>query len=166
MTTTEELLSVLPDSLRSVLGRVPTGVMVVSTRTPGGYEAKTANSFTSVSLEPPLVSVCFSDKSPFTARLCASGLWGVSVLAADQRELSVHFARHDTARNLNGIPHTIGAVTGAPLLTESVATLECRSIHSQPAGDHTLLIGEVLSLRLHRDMAPLVFYRGRYHSIG
>lgn len=166
MKTLEEPLSVAPDNLRSVLGRVPTGVMVITTSTPAGPEAKTANSFTSLSLEPPLVSVCFSDKSPFTARLCESGLWGVSVLAADQHELSVHFAHRGTARNLAGIPHRVGELTGAPLLTESLATLECRSIVTQPAGDHTLLIGEVLSLRLHRDTEPLIFYRGRYHSIG
>lgn len=165
MTATDSL-TVPPEIFRSVLGRVPTGVMVITTRTPTGQLARTANSFTSVSLDPPLVSVCFSDKSPFTAALLASGLWGVSVLAADQHELSIHFAHRRSPKDLTGIPHTIGPRTGAALLTESVATLECRSVLTHPAGDHTLLIAEVLALLPRRDQNPLVFYRGRYHDVG
>jgi flavin reductase (DIM6/NTAB) family NADH-FMN oxidoreductase RutF len=165
MTATDSL-TVPPETFRSVLGRVPTGVTVITTRTPTGQQARTANSFTSVSLEPPLVSVCFSDRSPFTAALRASGLWGVSVLAADQHELSIHFAHHRSAKDLAGIPHTIGALTEAALLTECMATLECRSVVTQPAGDHTLIIGEVLTLLVRRDSGPLIFYRGGYHDIG
>jgi flavin reductase (DIM6/NTAB) family NADH-FMN oxidoreductase RutF len=158
--------AVLPDVFRSVLSRVPTGVMVVTTRTSTGQEARTANSFTSVSLRPPLVSVCFSNTSPLTAALRASGLWGVSVLAADQHDLSVHFAHSRTAGDLAGIPHTIGERTGAALLTESVATLECRTVATLPAGDHTVVIGEVLAPLVRRDCTPLVFYRSGYHGVG
>jgi flavin reductase (DIM6/NTAB) family NADH-FMN oxidoreductase RutF len=164
--TAADSLTVPAETFRSVLGRVPTAVMIITTRTPTGQQARTANSFASVSLEPPLVSVCFGDGSPFTAALRESGLWGVSVLAADQHELSVHFARRRSADDLAGIPHTIGARTGAALLTECVATLECRSVLTQPAGDHTLLIGEVLTLLVRRDDNPLIFYRGRYHDLG
>jgi flavin reductase (DIM6/NTAB) family NADH-FMN oxidoreductase RutF len=164
--TAAEPLTVRPDLFRSVLGRIPTGVMVITTSTPTGQQARTANSFVSVSLRPPLVSVCFSDKSPFTAALRASGLWGVSVLAAEQHELSVHFAHRQSPKDLTGIPHTIGSLTGAALLTECVATMECRSVLTQPAGDHTLLIGEVLTLLPRRDSTPLLFYRGGYHQVG
>jgi flavin reductase (DIM6/NTAB) family NADH-FMN oxidoreductase RutF len=164
--TAADPLAVRPDLLRSVLGRVPTGVMVITTCTPTGQQARTANSFASVSLQPPLVSVCFSDKSPFTAALRASGLWGVSVLAADQHDLSVHFAHRRSPKDLVSVPHTIGELTGAALLTDCVATLECRSVLTQPAGDHTLLIGEVLTLLPRRDSTPLIFYRGAYHQVG
>ena len=158
-------VAVSPDVFRSVLRNLPTGVVVVSTHTPTGHQARTANSFTSVSLQPPLVSVCFGDRSPFTAALCASGRWGVSVLAEDQPELSVHFAHSQTAWDLTGIPHTFGPLTGAPLLTECVATLECRSVATQPAGDHTVVIGEVLATVIRRDSTPLVFYQGGYHAV-
>src|SRR5262245_7695721 len=107
-TTIGPASAIAPDSLRAVLGSVPTGVMVITTRTAGGHEARTANSFASVSLEPPLVSVCFGSASPFTAALCAAGSWGASVLADDQRELSARFSRWQTARDLAGVPHTIG----------------------------------------------------------
>jgi flavin reductase (DIM6/NTAB) family NADH-FMN oxidoreductase RutF len=159
-------LTIPPETFRSILGRVPTGVMVVTTRTPTGQQARTANSFTSVSLDPPLVSVCFSDKSPFTAALLASGLWGVSVLASDQHPLSVHFAHPHSRKDLAGIPHTIGPLTGAALLSDCVATLECRSVHTHPAGDHTLLIAQVLALHPRREHTPLLFYRGHYHNLG
>ncbi|TCO60573.1 flavin reductase family protein [Actinocrispum wychmicini] len=162
MTAAEQIA---PDTFRSALTHIPTGVMVVTTQSPTGHQARTANSFTSVSLQPPLVSICFSDKSPFTVALCSSGLWGVSVLAADQQDLSVHFAHRMSTKDLGGVPHTIGPATGAALLTNCVATLECRSVATQPAGDHTLVIGEVLALRTSRDSTPLVFYRGGYHTV-
>lgn len=165
MTATSPL-TVPPETFRAVLGRVPTGVMVITTTSPTGQQARTANSFTSVSLEPPLVSVCFSDKSPFTAALRASGLWGVSILAADQHHLSVHFAHRSSTKDLAGIPHTLGPHTGAALLADCVATLECRSLSTHPAGDHTLLIGQVLTLHPLRNTTPLLFYRSHYHTVG
>lgn len=149
--------------LRSVLGRVPTGVLVVTTTTPAGGLARTANSFTSVSLSPPLVSVCFGVRSRFTACMRATGVWAVSVLAADQWPLSRRFADPATA-DLDGVPHAPGPHTGAALLTESLAGLECRTVISHPAGDHVLFIGEVVGMHLHRDAAPLVFHRGAYHA--
>ncbi len=165
MTATDPL-TVSPDVFRSVLANLPTGVVVVTTPTPTGPMARAANSFTSVSLAPPLVSVCFRNASPLTPALCESGHWGVSVLAADQHDLCAHFANRSTARDLTDIPHTIGEHTGAALLTECVATLECRTVLTQPAGDHTVLIGEVLAITARRDHAPLVFYRGSYHGLG
>lgn len=148
---------------RSVLGRVPTGVLVVTTVTPEGQLARTANSFTSVSLDPPLVSVCFGVRSPFTARLHAVGEWAVSVLAADQQHLSRRFADPATAGDLTGVPHVPGPRTGAALLTTSLAGLECRTVATHPAGDHLLFIGEVIGMHVHRDTRPLLFHRGAYH---
>jgi flavin reductase (DIM6/NTAB) family NADH-FMN oxidoreductase RutF len=162
----EQIQPVAPETMRAVLGHVPTGVMVVTVAAPGGQAARTANSFTSVSLEPPLVSVCFGATSPFATALCAAGGWGVSVLADDQRALSTHFARRETGRGLTGVPHTLGRHTGAALLTEAVVTMECRSVLTHPAGDHVLIVAEVLAMQLRRDQPPLVFHRGDYHSIG
>jgi flavin reductase (DIM6/NTAB) family NADH-FMN oxidoreductase RutF len=157
--------TVSPDLFRSVLGNLPTGVVVITTPTPTGQLGRSANSFTSVSLEPPLVSVCFGTRSPMTAALCASGSWGVSVLAADQRALCKHFANRHTAHELAHVPHAIGPYTGAALLADCVATLECRTVFTQEAGDHTVLIGEVLALATQREHAPLLFYRGGYPAL-
>lgn len=149
--------------LRSVLGRVPTAVLVVTTTTPAGGLARTANSFTSVSLSPPLVSVCFGARSRIAANIHATGVWAVSVLAADQWRLSHRFADPATA-DLDDVPHEPGPHTGAALLTESLAGLECRTVVTHPAGDHVLFIGEVVGMHVHRDAAPLVFHRGAYHA--
>ena len=157
--------TVSPDIFRSVLGNLPTGVVVVTTTTPNGPMARSANSFTSVSLEPPLVSVCLRTTSPMTAAMCASGSWGVSILAADQRDLCRHFANRNTANDLSRVPHTVGPWSGAALLTECVATLECRTVLTQQAGDHVVLIGEVLALAAQREHAPLLFYRGGYPAL-
>jgi flavin reductase (DIM6/NTAB) family NADH-FMN oxidoreductase RutF len=162
MTSTTSKLT--PAELRAVLGRVPTGVLVVTTPTPAGQFARTANSFASVSLDPPLVSVCFGIRSRLTAAMLASERWAVSVLAADQHHLSRHFADPATAADLSAVPHRLGANTAAALLTESLASLECRTATTHPAGDHILFIGEVLSLCPHRDTAPLVFHLGAYHA--
>jgi flavin reductase (DIM6/NTAB) family NADH-FMN oxidoreductase RutF len=161
MTSTAPALTAT--ELRSVLGRMPTGVVVVTTATPAGQDARTANSFTSVSLAPPLVSVCFGTRSAFTARLRASGRWAVSVLAADQAVLSRHFADAATASDLTAVQHVTGAHTSAALLTESLASLECRTVTAQDVGDHVLFVGEVLHLHVHREAAPLVFFRSAYH---
>ena len=164
MTTTDRI-TVSPDIFRSTLSQLPTGVVVITTSTPDGQLARSANSFTSVSLEPPLVSVCFRNASPMASALCASGSWGVSVLAADQRDLCKHFANRATAHDFSRVTHTIGACSGAALLTDCVATLECRSVLTQQAGDHTVVIGEVLTCEIRRDHAPLVFHRGGYPAL-
>lgn len=163
MTASEHLL-VESETLRKVMGRVPTGVMVVTTATADGQAARTANSFGSVSLDPPLVSVCFGATSPFVTALRDSGRWGVSVLAADQHELSRHFAHGP--RTLDGIAHHLGPHTSAALLDDAVATMECHSLTMQQAGDHVLVLAEVVSLAARRDTPPLIFYRGGYHQVG
>ena len=157
--------TVSPDIFRSVLGNLPTGVVVITTTTPNGPIARSANSFTSVSLAPPLVSVCFTTTSPMTAALYASGSWGVSILAADLRDLCKHFANRHTAHDLSHVPHVLGPWTGCALLTECVATLECRTVLTQEAGDHVVLIGEVQALAARREHAPLLFYRGGYPAL-
>ncbi len=161
MTSTAPQLT--PVGMRSVLGRIPTGVLVVTTTTPTGPLARTANSFTSLSLSPPLVSICFGDRSLFAASLRATGTWAVSVLAADQQALSRRFANPATA-SLDGVPHAPGTHTGAALLTEAIACLECHTTAVHPAGDHLLFIGEVLSLHANRVAPPLLFHRGDYHT--
>jgi flavin reductase (DIM6/NTAB) family NADH-FMN oxidoreductase RutF len=148
---------------RDVVGRFPTGVTVVSTRSPYGVRLMTANSFTSVSLEPLLVLVCIELTARFHQAVTAAGEWGVSVLAADQEPLSRLFARRSPAAAELTVPHRLGPLTGAPLLDGAVAQLECRTVAQHPGGDHTILIGSVLAGAVTReDISPLVFHRGDY----
>jgi len=163
---------------RDVVGRFPTGVTVVSARSPQGVRLMTANSFTSVSLEPLLVLVCVRLTARFHQAVVNAGEWAVSVLAADQEWLARLFAgrsgdaelqgdlRADPHADLHAVPHRLGPRTGAPLLDGSVAALECRTVAAHPGGDHTILLGAVLDGAVAREgVSPLVFCRGGYESL-
>jgi flavin reductase (DIM6/NTAB) family NADH-FMN oxidoreductase RutF len=150
---------------RRVVGRFATGVTVVTTVLDGECHALTANSFTSVSLDPFLVLFCPEKPARLHDAVLASGTFGVSVLAEGQLELSRRFALRGRPLDgqFDGVPHTVGPVTGAVLLAGALSTLECRTVSTVDAGDHTVVIGEVVGLGVpHPTGAPLLFYEGRY----
>lgn len=155
--------------LRNVLGAFTTGVTVVTTKAPDGKTyGVTANSFTSVSLEPPLVlwSQALTSKS-FDAFQWSKN-FAVNILAEDQIELSNHFAKsHDD--KFNGIPHTEG-FNGVPVIAGAAAHLECTKVATYPGGDHVVYIGQV-ERAAHSHRRPLAFSGGRYatpysHDLG
>lgn len=151
---------------RDAMGLFPTGVTLLTTRGPDGVDyGMTANSVTSVSLDPLLLLVCVEHASRLHGALLASGLWAVSVLGTDAEPLSRRLARrgHSTAEALAPVPHHRGPETGALLLDGALSTVECRTWASHPGGDHTVVIGEVLALTMPRpDQPPLAWHRGRY----
>lgn len=157
-----------PAAFRQAMGRVVHGVSVVTTRADGHDHAMTANTVTSVSLDPLLVLVCVETESRFHDAVIAHGMWGISVLAADQRALSEWFATR--GRPLHGqldrAPFRRGEHTGVALLEGAMTRLEVRTTSTHPAGDHVIVVGEVLSLDLPDAVGPaLVHYRGGYGSI-
>jgi flavin reductase (DIM6/NTAB) family NADH-FMN oxidoreductase RutF len=150
---------------RRVVGRFATGVTVVTTVLDGQHHALTANSFTSVSLEPFLVLFCPEKLARIHDAVLASGIFAVSVLAQGQEAVSRRFAvrGRPLAEQFDGIAHSVGPCTGAVLIDGSLATLECRTTSTADAGDHTVVIGEVLGLGVpHPTGAPLLYYEGRY----
>jgi flavin reductase (DIM6/NTAB) family NADH-FMN oxidoreductase RutF len=154
-----------PHDYRRVVGRFATGVTVISTVRDGEHHAMTCNSFTSVSLEPVLVLFCAEKIARFHDAVLASGTWAVSVLGEGQEELSRHFAARgrEVPWQFAGVPHGYGPHTGAAVLDGALAVLECRTVTTTEAGDHTVVIGEVLGLDVpepHED--PLLYYEGRY----
>ncbi len=162
-------MAVDPDAFRRAVGRFATGVTVITTVFEGQPFAITANSFTSVSLDPLLVLVSVGKMSRFHTPVLGAGVWGVSVLAADMREASRFFAsqdRHDARTLFESWKHSIGAATGVVLLTDALAAFECRTVLTYEGGDHTLLLGEVVALEgSSRDAPPLLFYRGMYREL-
>ena len=153
---------------RRVVGRFATGVTVVTTVADGECHAMTCNSFTSVSLQPVLVLFCAEKVARFHDAVLSSGTWAVSVLGRGQEALSRHFAARGRpiAGQFDGIDHTFGEVTGAAVLGGALAALECRTVSTADAGDHTVVIGEVLDLAVPDPTGePLLYYEGRYHSI-
>lgn len=156
-------------AFRGVAGRFATGVTVVTTAVDGDHHAMTANSFTSVSLEPPLVLISVDRGARFHDVVVRAGVFGVSVLAADQHDAALWFAtrgRPHDATQFAGFPHRIAERTGVMLLEQALATIECTTAAVHEAGDHSLVVGAVESIELSRpNDAALVFFAGGYRAL-
>ena len=145
---------------RAALGMFATGVTIVTARDASGAPiGLTANSFNSVSLEPPLVIWSLARRSRNLAIFEGATRYAVNVLAHDQIELARRFSRPHTDR-FAGVPFRLGQAD-APLIEGCAAWLECRHHALHPAGDHMLFIGEVVA-SAHRRLTPLVLHGGRY----
>jgi flavin reductase (DIM6/NTAB) family NADH-FMN oxidoreductase RutF len=158
-----------PD-LRSVMRRFATGVCLVATYSDHAgsrrHDAVTVNSLTSLSLDPPLVSVCLSRESMFLADLLSSGKWAVSILDDASRRFAQSCAldRATRTRTVPDLPATPGGYTGA-LVLDGSSWLECVVWDSFDVGDHILVVGEVVALDDGSNSSALVFLHGRYHAL-
>ena len=157
-----------PALFRQAMGRLAAGVCVLTTVADGHDHAMTADTLTSVSLDPLLVLVSIENETRFHAAVTEAGFFGASVLAADQRPLSDWFATR--GRPLHGqldrTPLTRGEHTGAALLEGALMHLECRTVDVHGAGDHSIVVAGVEGVSLPDTVGPaLVHYRGRYGSI-
>lgn len=153
-----------PRELRRAFGAFPTGVTICATIDAHGEPVGfTANSFTSVSLDPPLLLVCLSSAASSFEAFRDAGRFGVSVLGAAQREASTVFATRgaDKFASVAWTPRR----TGAPLIDGAVAWFDCETDRILPAGDHAILLGRVVAFDWTRD-APLGYCRGAYVSFG
>lgn len=155
------------EEFRQALGHFATGVTVITVA--GGasqVHGMTANAFTSVSLEPPLVLVCIGHSSRTHPLLLAQKRFGVNVLREGQQAVAQYFADatqdHETPAYL-GIRYRHTA-RGTVLLEPCLAQLECALVASHDAGDHTLFLAEVESVAVH-GARPLLFYRGKYTQL-
>lgn len=154
-------------AFRGALSRFASGVTVVTTVLDGVDHAMTASAFTSVSLDPPQVLVCSHRTSRFHAAVLQSGVWAVSILSDGGRTASAWFAHRGRALagQFDGVPHHRSSL-GLPLLDDSLAWLECRTIAAHDGADHTILIGEVTWAAVHEgDDDPLLYYRAHYGTI-
>jgi flavin reductase (DIM6/NTAB) family NADH-FMN oxidoreductase RutF len=150
------------DLFRHVLGHYPTGVAVITGIVDGAPVGMAMNSFTSVSMLPPLVLFCPAQSSTTWPLLQRAPAICINVLSAGQESVSRQFALKDVDR-FAGLDWTPGR-NGAPLLSDALGWLECVVTAEQPAGDHTVVIAEIEQLGVHADIGePLVFFRGRYH---
>jgi flavin reductase len=155
------------DRFRLAMGRFATGVSILTTVAGGHDHAMTANAIASVSMEPMLVLACVEVDARFHDAVKDAGRWGVSVLAADQRGTADWLATQ--GRPLHGqldrVPHHRGT-TGVALLDGALATIECQTTDIHPAGDHSIVVGEVVSLGVaEHPGAALMYYRSRYGSL-
>lgn len=149
---------------RSTLGAFATGVTVITTQGVEHPFGVTANAFSSVSLDPPLVLVCVISGTTGAEAIERNGVFAVNILGAEHEPISRYFSSKDRPRGPDAfreIPHSIG-VTGAPILEGAAGYLDCRLHATHEAGDHLIFIGEVVALGFDPEVKPLLFHGGRY----
>lgn len=153
-----------PRTLRDALGCFATGVTVVTCLRPDGTPAGlTVNSFTSVSLEPPLLLVCLHKMAASSSALVEASHFAVNVLQTGQQPASIRFSTRDEDRF--GTTAWACGEAGAPILTESLGVFECERHAVHDGGDHHILIGEVVKASFDAGLDPLLFFRGRYRRL-
>jgi flavin reductase (DIM6/NTAB) family NADH-FMN oxidoreductase RutF len=151
------------DTFRSVLGRFASSVTIVTTRDAEGVDhGMTVSAFCSLSLDPPMVLFCVDRVASMHEMLLAHPACGVSILSSNQEAYSRRFADQDNER-FDGIAYSRGE-TGAVLLDEALAHLECRLVAHHEGGDHTVFIAEVDRAQ-PRQGRPLLYYRGGYAQL-
>ncbi|SCK49862.1 MULTISPECIES: flavin reductase family protein [unclassified Streptomyces] len=166
------------DEFRAAMSRLAAGVVLVTAHEPplssdgprGEDVGMTATAFLSVSLDPPLVLVSLREGSRMDDLLLEQPHWAVSVLTESQRHIAGRFAMKGRISDrllFEDIPYTRGEVSGSPLVGGALANLECETEQRVTAGDHTLVIGRVLTASLPSpDGGPLMYFRGRYRQLG
>lgn len=155
-------MTVSDTDFKSVMGRFATGVTVVTTCDGERPAGVTVNAFASVSLDPPLVMVSIDKRSHMHDLVARVGFFAANILGAHQQDTSRRFAGQTGDRNerFRQTPFHEG-VTGAPILDEAIAHVECRVVAVYPGGDHSIFLGRVEALGAATG-DPLVYYRARY----
>ena len=154
-------MSVEPPDFRHVLGHFATGVTIITTLDADGRAAGlTANAFSAVSLDPPLVLVCVDRASETHDLIARRGCFAVNVLASGQQDVARRFADDARERRFESLDWA-AAQTGAPVLAGVLAWVDCRLHATADGGDHTIFIGEVVAAAASAGR-PLLFYRGAY----
>ncbi len=149
------------------MGSFPTGITVLTVeREPGQVHGMTANSLTSVSLDPLLILVCIDQDARLLSYLKAQRRFGVNILNDTQQQISEHFAKpqQDPADEARLGVQFQWTETGIPLLADALAHIGCNVVAQYMSGDHTIFVGEVESMEL-KDGEPLVYQRGKYRRL-
>ncbi len=149
--------------LRRVMGHFATGVTVITTMDKSGTPfGLTANAFTSLSLNPPLVLICIDKGVQCYPYFEESKIFAVNVLSEDQEELSRRFATKGIEKFTDVKWHK--GHHGVALLDGAIGYIECKVVHSYEGGDHTVYVGEILNATASGGR-PLIFFKGKYHRL-
>jgi flavin reductase (DIM6/NTAB) family NADH-FMN oxidoreductase RutF len=152
------------NDFRAVMRRFPTGVTVVTTIFDGVPKGFTANAFSSVSAQPPMVLICVNRQARSHPLISRAGHFCVNLLRLDQQSIAERFASHEPVNPFESIPYTT-ATTGSPILENTLAYLDCELAEEHTAGTHTVFIGTVLGSGV-RDGAPLGYFNASYRDFG
>ena len=149
--------------LRNAMGLFATGVSIITTKDASGKPfGLTANAFSSLSLDPPMLLICVDKGVDCYACFDESKVFGVNFLSVAQEELSTRFATKGIEK-FEGLSYSVGEL-GVALLDGALAHFECRVAHAYKGGDHTIYVGEVQRL-VTMEGDPLLFFQGKYRSL-
>lgn len=157
-------MSIDQATFRSVLGRFASGVTVITARDGDADHGMTASAFCSVSLDPPLTLVCIDRSARMHELLSDVSAYAINLLASNQEAISRRFAEPPDDTRFEGIGFERG-VTGAPLLHDALAHIECELVDRHPGGDHSIIVGRVVAASAG-SARPLLYYRGGYAELG
>lgn len=152
-----------PLEFRRALGNLPTGVIIMTTYGPNGPIGMSCNSFTSVSLDPPLVGIFPAKSSSTWPDIREAGRFCINVASLHQDELTQNFSRRGVDRFANV---AWADRPSGPGLDDAVAWIDCELYSETDAGDHTFVLGRVVGFEAQEGVDPLVFHRGAYGSVG
>jgi flavin reductase (DIM6/NTAB) family NADH-FMN oxidoreductase RutF len=153
-------VSIEQTEFRQALGHFASGVTVITTQHQGQLHGTTVSSFCSLSLRPPLVLVGIDINANIHDLISASEVFAVNILAEHAEKLSQHFARRISDK-FSTISYSLGQL-GVPLLDDALTRLECRLVTRYPGGDHSIFIGEVISISTQPHYQPLLYFRSKY----
>ncbi len=162
------MTSVDSGDFRRVAGRFATGIAVVTASIDGVGHAMTVTAFTSVSLDPLLVLFCAEKIARFHDAMLDAGSWAVSVLNEESEKAARWLATRGRPLDgqLNAIPHHPGPRTGAPILDDALAAMECRTTAVHDGGDHSIVVGEVVGVSEPKPGGrPLLYYGSGYRRL-
>ena len=159
-------MPITPEQFREAMRQWASGVSIVTTRREGGLQGITVSSFCSLSLDPPLVLICIDGDTRSHALIAKERAFAVNILRDDQQEISDRAAGRfgDEGAWLEGIAHK-KAVTGAPILEDCLAWLDCSLVAQHDGGDHTIYVGRVDATGASSGR-PLLYYGSRYRKVG
>jgi len=152
------------EEFKKAVGCFPTGVAVITTSNADKLWGFTANSFASVSLDPPLISFCLNKESASFTAFDNATTFAISVLSSDQSEISKHFAQKRMDKFAN-IDYKIGNFSKSPLITGAKCFLECKKYDQFECGDHYIFVGKVMSTNINEEKSPIVYFAKTYSSL-
>ena len=161
------MAEVSPEDFKGALGSWATGVTVVTTKLEDMVYGITVSSFSSLSMDPRLILVSLADSNHLPHMVKKSGVFGVSILAEGQDDISSFFStsgRNPTSEFEEPVKVVV-AETGSPLIAGALAHIDCELLEAFPGGDHTIAVGRVVSATFNPERLPLMYFRRAYRSL-
>lgn len=149
---------------KEALGKLPTGISIITTKFNDQLFGFTASSFTSLSLNPPLILFCLSKKAGSINAFRQNEKFAISILAENQLAISKHFSSVKQDK-FTHIAYQLGIYSNSPLIIDAVCWIECDKVQEYEGGDHIIFVGEVKSTCINNNLNPLIYFARNYRQL-